>query len=144
MFTSILVAVDGSKHAMDAVAAAVSIAQFSGGHLTLMTVPQPVMIAAIEGTMSYPMPYDKDDLDRDAKKTLKSSLALVPAELTARTTTSIIYGDPAHAIVEKAVEMDADLIVLGRRGLGSLMGILLGSTSSKVSQLAPCAVLTVK
>ncbi len=144
MFTSILVAVDGSKHGSEAVGAAVAIAQLSGGHLTIATVPQPVMVPAIEGTMSYPMPYDKDDLDRDAKINLVAALALVPENLAARTTTSIIYGDPAHAIVEKAVKMDADLIVLGRRGLGTFMGILVGSTTSKVSQLAPCAVLTVK
>jgi nucleotide-binding universal stress UspA family protein len=56
----------------------------------------------------------------------------------------MVSGDPAHAIVEEAKGHKADLIVMGRRGLGSLTGLLVGSTTTKVAQLAPCAVLTVK
>lgn len=144
MFTSIIVAVDGSQQSVDAIKAACSLAKLSGGHLWIVTVPQPIIVPVVDGTMGYPMPYDKDDLDKDAKKTLDLAMDLVSEGLKDRTTTSIAYGDPAHALVEKAKEIDADLIVLGRRGLGTFTGLLLGSTTTKVSQLAPCAVLTVK
>jgi nucleotide-binding universal stress UspA family protein len=53
-------------------------------------------------------------------------------------------GDPAAAILNVAREEKADLIVMGRRGLGDLAGLLLGSVSHKVSHLAECACLTVK
>jgi nucleotide-binding universal stress UspA family protein len=53
-------------------------------------------------------------------------------------------GDPAAAILNLAREESADIIVMGRRGLGDLAGLLLGSVSHKVTHLAECACLTVK
>ena len=53
-------------------------------------------------------------------------------------------GDPAAAILNVAQEERADVIVMGRRGLGDLAGLLLGSVSHKVAHLAECACLTVK
>ena len=53
-------------------------------------------------------------------------------------------GDPAAQILATAKEQGADLIVMGGRGAGALEGLLLGSVSNKVCQLAPCACLTVK
>jgi nucleotide-binding universal stress UspA family protein len=53
-------------------------------------------------------------------------------------------GDPAAAILNVAREERADIIIMGRRGLGDLAGLLLGSVSHKVTHLADCACLTVK
>jgi nucleotide-binding universal stress UspA family protein len=53
-------------------------------------------------------------------------------------------GDPAKEILSVANEENADIIVMGRRGLGDLAGLLLGSVSRKVSHLGECACLTVK
>jgi nucleotide-binding universal stress UspA family protein len=53
-------------------------------------------------------------------------------------------GDPATAILSVAKEEKADTIVMGRRGLGDLAGLLLGSASHKATHLAECACLTVK
>ena len=52
-------------------------------------------------------------------------------------------GDPAHRIVEVARRENVELIVMGRRGLGDLKGLLLGSVTHKVAQAASCACLTV-
>jgi len=52
-------------------------------------------------------------------------------------------GDPARAIVRVAAERGADLVVLGTRGLSDLKGMLLGSVSHRVIQLAKCPCLTV-
>ena len=43
-----------------------------------------------------------------------------------------------------AEKESADLIVLGSRGLGALSGLVMGSVSQKIVQLAPCPVLIVK
>jgi nucleotide-binding universal stress UspA family protein len=52
------------------------------------------------------------------------------------------HGDPGTAIVEAA--KDADLIIVGSRGLNPVQRILLGSVSSKVVHRAECDVLVVR
>jgi len=53
-------------------------------------------------------------------------------------------GDPAGAILKAAAAEEADLIVMGSRGLGPLKSLLVGSVSQKVSHLASCSCITVK
>ncbi len=55
----------------------------------------------------------------------------------------LAQGDPALVIHDRAKALNADLLVTGRRGLGKLSALLLGSVSQKLSQIAPCAHLTV-
>jgi len=52
-------------------------------------------------------------------------------------------GDPSKAIVETAAEVDADVIVMGRRGLSKLESLLQGSTSERVARMAECTCITV-
>jgi len=53
-------------------------------------------------------------------------------------------GYPATVIEEEAVERQADLVVIGTRGLSGLKHLLLGSIAERVVQKSPCPVLTVK
>ena len=52
-------------------------------------------------------------------------------------------GDPAGILVDYAEANAIDLVVMGRRGLGTLGELLLGSVSHKVTQAVPCACMTV-
>lgn len=52
-------------------------------------------------------------------------------------------GDPKREILDAALELDADLIVMGARGLGGFRGLVLGSVSRGVSKAAPCSTLVV-
>jgi nucleotide-binding universal stress UspA family protein len=52
------------------------------------------------------------------------------------------HGDPGTSIVEAA--KDADMIIVGSRGLNPVQRILLGSVSSKVVHRAACDVLVVR
>lgn len=53
-------------------------------------------------------------------------------------------GDPATQIIALARETGADEIAMGTRGLGRLGGLLLGSTATKLVQLAPVPITLVK
>ena len=53
-------------------------------------------------------------------------------------------GSPAPTIVDVAEDSEADLIVMGSRGLGLVKGVLLGSVSQYVMENAKCAVMVVK
>lgn len=57
--------------------------------------------------------------------------------------TLAMSGDPANATLKIAQEERADLIVVGRRGLGGLSRLLLGSVSEKIVANARCAVTVV-
>ncbi|WP_038053430.1 universal stress protein [Thioalkalivibrio sp. ALJ1] len=52
-------------------------------------------------------------------------------------------GSPAKVILQQAEYHDVDMVVMGSRGLGGLQGLLSGSVSHKVQQLARCIVVTV-
>ncbi|MDJ0735038.1 MAG: universal stress protein [Nostocaceae cyanobacterium] len=53
-------------------------------------------------------------------------------------------GDPGKVICEQAKSWDADLIILGRRGLSGLSEFFLGSVSNYVLHHAHCSVLTLQ
>ncbi len=53
-------------------------------------------------------------------------------------------GDPGKTICESAKDWNANLIVIGRRGLNGLSELFMGSTSNYVLHHAPCDVLTIQ
>lgn len=61
-----------------------------------------------------------------------------------KTETRLLYGDPAHAVIELAEVQEADLVVMGSRGMGRVKGALLGSVSQKVSTSVNASCLTVR
>jgi nucleotide-binding universal stress UspA family protein len=59
-------------------------------------------------------------------------------------TVEVLSGDAAERLLEYARVQAIDLIALGRRGVGQIRGLLIGSVSLKINSLAECPVLTVK
>ena len=53
-------------------------------------------------------------------------------------------GEPAAEIISEARDSDADLIVMGSRGLSGIKEIMLGSVGREVSEAASCPVLIVR
>jgi nucleotide-binding universal stress UspA family protein len=53
-------------------------------------------------------------------------------------------GDPARVIAGTARREQADLIVMGSRGLGGVEGLLTGSVSYKVSHTVPCSCMIIR
>ncbi|MEL6437202.1 MAG: universal stress protein [Pseudomonadota bacterium] len=144
MYTSILVAFDRSDHAGEAIKAACALAKAFDAKLHVITAPQLVGEAVIAGYSAVSMPPNFDDVQASGEKACKLALEQCAACGVSDAITHIGHGDPAQEIVSYASENDIDLIVMGRRGLGQLTGLLVGSVTTKVGQLAQCAVLTVK
>jgi nucleotide-binding universal stress UspA family protein len=51
-----------------------------------------------------------------------------------------VVGTPAEAVIQKAIDWQADLIVVGSHGRSALGRLLLGSVSKRVATEAPCSV----
>ena len=56
----------------------------------------------------------------------------------------LLEGRPADKIIETAKKGNIDMIVMGSRGLGGIIGFILGSVSDRVADRATCPVLIVK
>jgi nucleotide-binding universal stress UspA family protein len=62
----------------------------------------------------------------------------------AECSTIVVDGNAVDQILKQAELLNADLIVMGHRGLGAFRTLLGGSVSNKVSQLAKCTCISVK
>jgi nucleotide-binding universal stress UspA family protein len=71
-------------------------------------------------------------------------LQVYQASLPCKSELEIVMGDPAEEIVRLANIHQADLIIIGSRGLTGMNRILQGSVSSQVVAEAHCSVLVVK
>jgi nucleotide-binding universal stress UspA family protein len=58
--------------------------------------------------------------------------------------THALRDDPAGALITVAEEQDADLLVVGSRGMSRASRSRLGSVANKISHRAPCSVLIVR
>jgi nucleotide-binding universal stress UspA family protein len=76
----------------------------------------------------------------DFQTQLNDAVAELPQEL--RALPVFEHGEPVQKLLEDA-EMGVDLLVLGSRGFGPVMRLLIGSVSSRVIREAPCPVLVV-
>jgi nucleotide-binding universal stress UspA family protein len=144
MFRHILVAIDGSDHARQALVEAIDLACATNATLTVMTVVPKTNPWALGG--GYYAPVDLDDLQRQAvrnyERTLGTAIAAwVPDDMPV--TGIVRRGAVAPTIVDQAVTGNHDLIVVGSRGRGELRSLLLGSVSHGVLQSSPVAVLVV-
>ena len=139
MFKNILLAVDGSEHAIHAAHVAAEMAKCHKSTLTLVAAYDPVPPYLGEPNFQIILDAQLQESDKNIAKTLE-----ILGDLPGEVHTEVLQGPPAEAILEVAKTRQCDLIVMGSRGLGQFTGLLLGSQSQKVVQHAECPVLIVK
>ena len=145
MFRSIVVGTDGSDTAGKAVGEAIDLAKSVGASVYVVSAYEPVPQGRLrEEARQAPedlqwMINPREDVDAtlaDAAERVRG--AGLDVETFAR------EGDPADAILDVAEERDADLIVVGNKGMTGARRFLLGSVPNKVSHHAPCSVLIIR
>ena len=137
MFRSILVAVDGSRAATEALGEAVQLARKTGARLTLISVAVPFRLRLPSPHIA---PYPTEgDLEREAQEVVDRAAALIPGDVPVSTV--VRSGPAAKAILERVEQGEHDLVVMGSRGLGRAGSFLLGSVSHAVLASSPVPVL---
>jgi len=140
MFERILLAVDGSEHALHATRKAAELARLMKPvEFRIVVAYDPIPLYLGEPNMQIAITNRKGEAEEVLNMAVKE-VGSLPCEIH----TELLEGDPASAILEVATVRKSDVIVMGSRGLGRLAGLLLGSTSQKVVRHAPCPVLIVR
>ena len=135
MFDTILVGTDGSEGATVAVEHATELARLLGATLHVVSVAKPMPRSATAGTPS-------DDFTEDARQALNRAAEWARAS-GVRVETHAVMGAPAHMLVEQAEKLQADVIVVGNRGMLGTRRFL-GSVPNAVTHHARCSVLIVE
>jgi len=174
MIKTIIVPTDGSQHANNAVELAAELAAKFDARLVILQVllhhtstgdlralckemgaaadiiekldrlDDAMVEASAAAYGPVPLPVPPEVLRQIGEIVANKAQELVKAKGVSQVATEIIDGKPADCIMAAAEREKADMIVMGRRGLGNITGLLMGSVSHKVSHLADCACVTVK
>jgi nucleotide-binding universal stress UspA family protein len=126
---------DGMAESQAALDEGATLARKFGGSMKVVGVMTPIppmgaAAAAQAGAEAGP----------DFQSRLNEAVAELPPEL--RALPLLEHGDPVQKLLEVA-EVGVDLLVLGSRGFGPVMRLLIGSVSSRVIRAASCPVMVV-
>jgi nucleotide-binding universal stress UspA family protein len=138
---SIVIGTDGSPSAEAAVRRGIEVAKGSDAIVHLVTAypDAPSYRERIVGSAK------RDPID--LREVAENVLARAAGELKSQgvdAETHAREGDPARVILSVAQEKNADLIVVGARGLTAFERFLLGSVSSKLAHHSPCSLMIVR
>lgn len=140
----ILVPVDGSKHAEEALYAAIDLLKSKSGDLVVMSV-----IPSFESFDLELSASGRESLRRDfeakAERVVKRSCDIATGEgVKVDCKAEVSATSVPDAIVDFAEKQGVDLVVIGSRGLSPGSRFRMGSVASKVVRHAPCSVYVVK
>jgi len=138
LFSKVLVPVDGSSYAENAVKYASDLAKRYGSSVTLIHVVATRVYAMAEVGVLI-----SKDLEKEGEEILKRSRELATS-LGITANTKLASGVPAEEIVRFAESEKFDLIVMGSRGMSEVKAFFLGSVSDRVSHHAKCPVLIIR
>jgi nucleotide-binding universal stress UspA family protein len=151
MFQTILVGTDGSAGANKAVLAAAELAASQGActlHIVTVQKPlSPTALAASEMSASAPVAAQanwedeiKGELDKLLHQASDTAIEAGHGNSALTIETHARFGNPAEVLCDMATHLNADLIIVGNRGMQGGRRFL-GSVPNTVSHHAPCSVL---
>ncbi len=137
MFKHILVAVDGSENALRACKKVAGLAELIDD-----VKVEAVSVIAID--VYSDMVYDPIKAHGEAQSELVEPALSILREAGVEPELTLLHGRPADELIRYAEKQEADLLVIGSRGLNALQEFAIGSVSHKVIKHAKCPVLVVK
>jgi nucleotide-binding universal stress UspA family protein len=141
MFRNILVAVDGSTHADEALAQAIDLALSEHARLTLIAGVTGLPSAAYVGLSGPAFAVMQADARSSAEAVVRRARDRVPDDLPV---TTILTDEPIRpALIEQIKRGGHDLIAMGSRGRGAIRAALLGSVSHYILHHTSIPVLIV-
>lgn len=137
MFERVVVGADDSSTAREAVRVAADIAKLAGGQFHIVTAfdPKAIRMEDLPDEFRYTTSAHPADILLQALSSLAKDRGLDPIVHAAT-------GDPADAIIRVAERENADLVVVGNKGMQGVRRVL-GSIPNTVAHGAPCSVLIV-
>jgi nucleotide-binding universal stress UspA family protein len=130
---------DGSAGAAKALSAAIALARQHNGELHMISVEE---LQRIPATIDE-IVEEETEARRRLQATAEAARALARAQNVALVT-HIVAGHPVSAIVDFIGREGFDLLIVGFMGHSALYNRLIGSTTDRLVELAPCAVLVIK
>jgi nucleotide-binding universal stress UspA family protein len=134
----IVVGVDGSPLSMNALEFAIEEAQLRHGHLHV-TYAYPVMERAVTGSTGKDY---YEEVEADAREFMKGLMAKAPKTDGLELEWLAVPGNPAEVLIEAS--RGAALLVVGSRGVGGFLGLMMGSVSTQCVHHSHCPVLVVR
>ena len=104
---------------------------------------EPVELAAAQKRGVFPE-FTREYLEEIAKGVFEGVRPILGDDLPGPVHEVILFGHIADQICGYAEQIDADLIIIGSRGLKTVKRFLLGSVANHVVPHAPCSVLVIK
>lgn len=146
MFTRIVVGTDGSDTASEAVRQAIELAKLSNASLDIVTAYEPLPGQRVRSErVEAPADIEHDINPReDVNLALDNAIGHAKGEGVDPVQGHAEDGDPADVILGVAEKTNADLIVVGNKGMTGARRFLMGSVPNKVSHHAPCSVIIVR
>jgi nucleotide-binding universal stress UspA family protein len=142
-FRRIVVPMDFSGYARQALTCAVPLARRHHAKISLVHVVRPTAALRTSPDGSITLPGNPERLLSAAQSHLEELAArLVPAE--SRGQMIVREGYPAQEVIATARSLKSDLIVLSNTGRSGLSRVVLGSTAEQIVRHAHCPVLTVR
>ena len=134
----IVVGVDGSPLADSALEFAIEEARLRGASLQV-TYAYPALGSALTGSTGRDY-YEQ--VENDARELLQGLVAKAPSTEGVEVAWVAVPGNPSEVLIEASKE--AVLLVVGSRGVGGFMGLVMGSVSTQCVHYSHCPVLVVR
>jgi nucleotide-binding universal stress UspA family protein len=141
----ILCPVDFSRFSHHAYEQAVELAREFGAEITVLHASAVAPVTSL-APIGAPIPLEPARLTREERQSMTTVLRDFTYDADAgglSIATQLREQDPVQAIIDAALTLPADLIVMGTHGRSGFERLLLGSVTEKVLRKAPCPVLTV-